>query len=43
MVAHACGSNQSISDLNKGPLYKMEPNLNTAWVTKNQRIDNAEN
>ena len=32
-------NNQIITNLTKGPLHKMELIPDTAWVTKNQRLD----
>lgn len=36
---NAYGSDQPVTDLTEGPLYKMELISNIAWVTKSQRLD----
>jgi hypothetical protein len=33
------GNNQPESDLSEGPSHKIEPIPDTAWETKNQRLD----
>lgn len=39
MVHKVCGGNKSIFDSTEDPLHDIEPILDTAWETKNLKLD----